>query len=426
MADDAEWTAVSSRKKPEPQPQATTPLTKAQLKNKRRAAKRAAEARALLTVAATDDSLDAYAARAALTARAAAAATPPSTSSRRARRRSASSGDLSASEEETAPPPPSPHELVEAARRRLRKATKAERQCDDAAAKLVQTPSLAKDQGLVAKAERREGAAAAAAAARADLALAQAAVDADNAVKGARRAAAVARHHAEASQMLSVKFDDKYACAVCTEVLEAAVTTGVCEHVFCRGCLEDHCAQASKPSECVCPLCRKPLVNGESGRVEASAAALVADEEGDDTGWQIVVVHRAADVGGEGGWWDRLGRRQLLLGLGRPVWSGPVHGTSPVIYTFIYVSSCLRTSLRYTLRRLPSESRPSRTGGNLGLRQFGEKATRNNSAGTLVSGQLRHNRNFQTYCRMRFTASHRHRLEPIFRPRRSCPVVETD
>ena len=174
-----------------------------------------------------------------------------------------------------APPPPSPHELVEAARRRLRKATKAERQCDDAAQKLVQTPSLAKDQGLVAKAERREGAAAAAAAARADLALAQAAVDADNAVKGARRAAAVARHHAEASQMLSVKFDDKYACAVCTEVLEAAVTTGVCEHIFCRGCLEDHCAQASKPSECVCPLCRKPLVNDESGRVEASAAALV-------------------------------------------------------------------------------------------------------------------------------------------------------
>ena len=39
--------------------------------------------------------------------------------------------------------------------------------------------------------------------------------------------------------------------------------------------LEDHCAQASKPSECVCPLCRKPLVNDESGRVEASAAALV-------------------------------------------------------------------------------------------------------------------------------------------------------
>jgi hypothetical protein len=274
MADEAEWTSVSSRKKPDPQPQATTPLTKAQLKNKRRAAKRAAEARALLTVAATDDSLDAIAAREALTARAAAAATPPSTSSRRARRRSASSGDLSESEEEAAPPP-SPHELVEAARRRLRKATKAERQCDDAAAKLVQTPSLAKDQGLVAKAERREGAAAAAAAARADLALAQAAVDADNAVKGARRAAAVARHHAEASQMLSVKFDDKYACAVCTEVLEAAVTTGVCEHVFCRGCLEDHCAQASKPSECVCPLCRKPLVNDESGRVEASAAALV-------------------------------------------------------------------------------------------------------------------------------------------------------
>ena len=276
MADDDEWTAVSSRsKKPEPQPQATTPLTKAQLKNKRRAAKRAAEARALLTVAATDDSLDAIAAREALTARAASAATPPSTSSRRARRRSASSGDLSESEDDPPAPPPSPHELVEAARRRLRKATKAERQCDDAAQKLVQTPSLAKDQGLVAKAERREGAAAAAAAARADLALAQAAVDADNAVKGARRAAAVARHHAEASQMLSVKFDDKYACAVCTEVLEAAVTTGVCEHVFCRGCLEDHCAQASKPSECVCPLCRKPLVNGESGRVEASAAALV-------------------------------------------------------------------------------------------------------------------------------------------------------
>ena len=274
MADDAEWATVSSRKKPEPQPQATTPLTKAQLKNKRRAAKRAAEARAVLTVAATDDSLDAYAARAALTARAASAATPPSTSSRRARRRSASSGDLSESEDDAVAPPPSPHELVEAARRRLRQATEAERPCADAAAKLVQTPSLAKDQGLVAKAERREGAAAAAAAARADLALAQAAVDADNAVKGARRAAAVARHHAEASQMLSVKFDDKYACAVCTEVLEAAVSTGVCEHVFCRGCLEDHCAQASKPSECVCPLCRQPLV-GESGRVEASAAALV-------------------------------------------------------------------------------------------------------------------------------------------------------
>ena len=102
MADDDEWTSVSSRKKPDPQPQATTPLTKAQLKNKRRAAKRAAEARALLTVAATD-SLDAYAAREALTARAAAAATPPSTSSRRARRRSASSGDLSESEDDAAP-----------------------------------------------------------------------------------------------------------------------------------------------------------------------------------------------------------------------------------------------------------------------------------------------------------------------------------
>ena len=128
----------------------------------------------------------------------------------------------------------------------------------------------------MAKAERREGAAAAAAAARADLALAQAAVDADNAVKGARRAAAVARHHAEASQMLSVKFDDKYACAVCTEVLEAAVSDGRLRARLLprvsRGPLRPGLEAVGVR---VCPLCRKPLVNDESGRVEASAAALV-------------------------------------------------------------------------------------------------------------------------------------------------------
>jgi len=271
MAD--EWTAVASKKKPEPEQQ-TTPLTKAQLKNKRRAAKRDAEARALLAVAATDDSLDAIAAREALTARAAAMAKTRDANSRRARRRSASSGDLSASEDDANEAPPSPHELVEAARRQLRRASKAERQCDDALAKLQSTPALANDQGLVAKAARRESAAAASASARAALQLAQAAVDVENAVTGARRTAAFAKYNAEASQMLSVRFDEKYMCAVCTEVLEAAVTTGACGHVFCRGCLEDHCAQAAKASECVCPLCRKPLV-GEAGRVEASAAALV-------------------------------------------------------------------------------------------------------------------------------------------------------
>ena len=115
MADDAEWTAVSSRKKPDPQPQATTPLTKAQLKNKRRAAKSAAEARALLTVAATDDSLDAIAAREALTARAAAGhaaeheqSTRPAALGLVRRPQRIGRGNSAAAAE--------PHELVEAAR----------------------------------------------------------------------------------------------------------------------------------------------------------------------------------------------------------------------------------------------------------------------------------------------------------------------
>ena len=113
----------------------------------------------------------------------------------------------------------------------------------DDAAPLVQTPSLAKDQGWwPLKTGRRQGRGAP---------TSSPAVDAD---RGKGRAA---RRGGRAAPQ------------------EAAVTTGVCEHVFCRGCLEDHCAQASKPSECVCPLCRKPLVNDESGRVEASAAALV-------------------------------------------------------------------------------------------------------------------------------------------------------
>ena len=76
--------------------------------------------------------------------------------------------------------------------------------------------------------------------------------------------------------MLAVAFDDRYACPICTEVLEAAVTTGgVCDHVFCRGCLEDHAQKAARPEDCVCPMCRAPLVSPATGRVEAGAAGLV-------------------------------------------------------------------------------------------------------------------------------------------------------
>ena len=78
---------------------------------------------------------------------------------------------------------------------------------------------------------------------------------------------------AEAELLLSVTFDEKFACPICTEVLEASITVPrACHHVFCRSCLEDHVAKATKASDCLCPMCRQPLCDPK-GRVEAKPAA---------------------------------------------------------------------------------------------------------------------------------------------------------
>ncbi|KAJ1456302.1 hypothetical protein M885DRAFT_517770 [Pelagophyceae sp. CCMP2097] len=97
------------------------------------------------------------------------------------------------------------------------------------------------------------------------------------AVRAALRAATLRKRHSEASLMLEVDFDSDFACPICTEVVEAAVSVPrACAHIFCRGCLEDHVEQAAKPADCVCPMCRAPLCDAADGfRVDAKPALLV-------------------------------------------------------------------------------------------------------------------------------------------------------
>ena len=74
---------------------------------------------------------------------------------------------------------------------------------------------------------------------RAEIALHEERAGARAAAKRASLSASATRRAREATLMLAVTYDDKYSCPICTEVLEAAVDTGgVCDHVFCRGCLE--------------------------------------------------------------------------------------------------------------------------------------------------------------------------------------------
>ena len=92
--------------------------------------------------------------------------------------------------------------------------------------------------------------------------------------KNAQTAALARARDADAALMLSVSFDEKFACPICTEVVETAVfVPKACDHTFCRSCLEDHVAKASKPADCVCPLCRKPFCERPSFRVDAKPAA---------------------------------------------------------------------------------------------------------------------------------------------------------
>lgn len=156
--------------------------------------------------------------------------------------------------------------------RRFRRLSKTLKQIE-AAEEKVRAGLCAADSQLLAKIQRRESVGAELESVRQMVAQ----VEDKRCARATARAAASAElaraREAEALLILSVRFDEKVACPICTEVIEAAVSVpSVCAHVFCRACLEDHVAKADKPAECVCPLCRAPLCDPTTLRVEARPA----------------------------------------------------------------------------------------------------------------------------------------------------------
>ncbi|KAJ8604544.1 hypothetical protein CTAYLR_000986 [Chrysophaeum taylorii] len=125
------------------------------------------------------------------------------------------------------------------------------------------------DAQVITKIKRREAVERELATVRRDLAAIE---DRRQAKLAARHAASAARardRDSDALLILSVKFDERFACPICTEVVEAAVSVPrACAHVFCRACLEDHVAKAARPDDCACPMCRSKLCDPQ-GRVDA-------------------------------------------------------------------------------------------------------------------------------------------------------------
>lgn len=63
----------------------------------------------------------------------------------------------------------------------------------------------------------------------------------------------------KAKRYLKVKWDDRFQCPICCEVLEAATLIEGCQHAFCRVCVLS-LVDATKPGKkTLCPMCRIPF-----------------------------------------------------------------------------------------------------------------------------------------------------------------------
>ncbi len=90
----------------------------------------------------------------------------------------------------------------------------------------------------------------------------------------AERAARSARDAKIREEEFGVRFDERFACPICSEPLEAATEIEACKHVFCRKCLEDtFAAAAARGAPPSCPLCRASAVTkGKGGAVVVATA----------------------------------------------------------------------------------------------------------------------------------------------------------
>ncbi|KAH8098345.1 hypothetical protein JL720_1287 [Aureococcus anophagefferens] len=202
----SDWISVTNTPKRKDQAEEAdqqAPLSKAQQKNKKRAEKRRERVEVLKGLAWNEDD-EALAAAAQHELLQRTAGTPGA--SRAARRRSNSSGNLADEDDDDEAPPVAEVEVdVAELHKKLRKATKASRRADDAAAKVAAGNA---DKDLVAKAGRR-------AALEADEKAARRAVEDADAKRAARDAARraelslLSRRRAETgAKMLAVAFDD--------------------------------------------------------------------------------------------------------------------------------------------------------------------------------------------------------------------------
>jgi len=80
-------------------------------------------------------------------------------------------------------------------------------------------------------------------------------------------------------RVCEVQFDNKFACPICSEVMEAAVKVLPCKHAFCRACIETTLDKAVRNhrdsmSDLVlkCPICRSNLYDNASKRVHTRPA----------------------------------------------------------------------------------------------------------------------------------------------------------
>lgn len=137
--------------------------------------------------------------------------------------------------------------------RRIRKLSKSLKGIEAAEEKVVRLGLM--DSDIIAKTKRRDDVSRELEATRSLMA------SVENARSERLRAAAEAaraRREETAQIFLSVRFDDRFACPICTEVIEAAVSIP-CGHVFCRACLEDHVGKATSKKALSCPLCRADM-----------------------------------------------------------------------------------------------------------------------------------------------------------------------
>eukprot|EP00939_MAST-03C_sp_MAST-3C-sp1_P005269 g5269.t1 len=92
-------------------------------------------------------------------------------------------------------------------------------------------------------------------------------------------------------RVCKVRFDPKFACPVCSEVMEAAVKVLPCKHVFCRACIEktlDNAVRNHRDNTSglilKCPICRTNLYDRSSKRVHTRPAKKFRKRLGKVTG----------------------------------------------------------------------------------------------------------------------------------------------